>query len=109
YTLATSLLTPSHTTSPLPPYTTLFRSWTVSRSRQGVDQENKILANQSTINWNIHTGVIEHAVVAGVELIQEQQHSKARSAQIPRSEEHTSELQSRFELVCRLLLDKQKR
>src|SRR5699024_12162765 len=26
---------------------------------------------------------------------------------IKRSEEHTSELQSRFELVCRLLLDKQ--
>src|SRR5699024_12792075 len=26
-----------------------------------------------------------------------------------RSEEHTSELQSRFELVCRLLLDKKKR
>src|SRR5699024_11801739 len=25
---------------------------------------------------------------------------------IPRSEEHTSELQSRFELVCRLLLEK---
>src|SRR5699024_12766141 len=26
----------------------------------------------------------------------------------PRSEEHTSELQSRFDLVCRLLLEKQK-
>lgn len=58
-------------------------NWTVSRSRQGVDQENKILANQSTLNWNIQTGVIEHAVVAGVELIQEQQYSKTQSAQIP--------------------------
>src|SRR5699024_11343905 len=28
------------------------------------------------------------------------------SAQILRSEEHTSELQSRFDLVCRLLLEK---
>src|SRR5207249_5266866 len=27
----------------------------------------------------------------------------------PRSEEHTSELQSRFDLVCRLLLEKKKR
>src|SRR5699024_11754122 len=27
---------------------------------------------------------------------------------VPRSEEHTSELQSRFELVCRLLLEKKK-
>src|SRR5207249_11070068 len=30
-------------------------------------------------------------------------------AQIERSEEHTSELQSRFDLVCRLLLEKKKR
>src|SRR5207249_12212577 len=28
--------------------------------------------------------------------------------EVPRSEEHTSELQSRFELVCRLLLEKKK-
>src|SRR5699024_12149794 len=28
--------------------------------------------------------------------------------EIPRSEEHTSELQSRFDLVCRLLLEKKK-
>src|SRR5699024_12236978 len=30
------------------------------------------------------------------------------SGQHPRSEEHTSELQSRFDLVCRLLLEKKK-
>src|SRR3989449_1633388 len=29
-------------------------------------------------------------------------------AQLPRSEEHTSELQSRLHLVCRLLLEKKK-
>src|SRR5699024_11319343 len=28
-----------------------------------------------------------------------------RRTQVPRSEEHTSELQSRFDLVCRLLLE----
>src|SRR5699024_11506062 len=28
---------------------------------------------------------------------------------VPRSEEHTSELQSRFDLVCRLLLEKKKK
>src|SRR5207249_11124057 len=32
-----------------------------------------------------------------------------RSARVTRSEEHTSELQSRFDLVCRLLLEKKKR
>src|SRR5206468_5485700 len=34
--------------------------------------------------------------------------SKAAYAFLPRSEEHTSELQSRSELVCRLLLEKKK-
>src|SRR5207249_11856894 len=33
---------------------------------------------------------------------------KAPGAPVPRSEEHTSELQSRFDLVCRLLLEKKK-
>src|SRR5207249_10208604 len=31
------------------------------------------------------------------------------SPETPRSEEHTSELQSRFDLVCRLLLEKKKK
>src|SRR6266704_6218708 len=32
-----------------------------------------------------------------------------RASRRPRSEEHTSELQSRFDLVCRLLLEKKKK
>src|SRR2546430_4738353 len=32
-----------------------------------------------------------------------------RSAKVPRSEEHTSELQSQSNLVCRLLLEKKKK
>src|SRR5207249_8128896 len=35
-------------------------------------------------------------------------HSSGSSASPTRSEEHTSELQSRFDLVCRLLLEKKK-
>src|SRR2546422_5958397 len=35
--------------------------------------------------------------------------SSARSASHTRSEEHTSELQSRLHLVCRLLLEKKKK
>src|SRR5206468_12041910 len=34
---------------------------------------------------------------------------RTRSASRPRSEEHTSELQSRSDLVCRLLLEKKKK
>src|SRR5689334_24056500 len=35
-------------------------------------------------------------------------HHLARAHQLGRSEEHTSELQSQFHLVCRLLLEKKK-
>src|SRR5438132_4975503 len=35
-------------------------------------------------------------------------HSAARPGDCPRSEEHTSELQSHSDLVCRLLLEKKK-
>ena len=36
-------------------------------------------------------------------------HCRVRKDYAPRSEEHTSELQSHHELVCRLLLEKQKK
>src|SRR2546422_7037111 len=34
--------------------------------------------------------------------------ARSRGCRLPRSEEHTSELQSRLHLVCRLLLEKKK-
>src|SRR5689334_23496582 len=36
-------------------------------------------------------------------------HQNADHVELPRSEEHTSELQSQFHLVCRLLLEKKKK
>src|SRR5437868_15415135 len=54
----------------------------------------------------------------GFGLRRRRRHSKAESIQarhrqtgrvLVRSEEHTSELQSRFDLVCRLLLEKKKK
>src|SRR5699024_12711474 len=44
-----------------------------------------------------YTGILGGGGAAG---------SYIKNYQIPRSEEHTSELQSRFDLVCRLLLEK---
>src|SRR5437868_9644375 len=38
-----------------------------------------------------------------------ERHVEVVHPQRPRSEEHTSELQSRFDLVCRLLLEKKKK
>ncbi|MEG0745530.1 MAG: catecholate siderophore receptor Fiu [Acinetobacter sp.] len=58
-------------------------SWSVNRTRQGLDQTNKILANQSTFNINVKTGIIEHNIVAGLELLQEEQSNKTRSTQTP--------------------------
>src|SRR2546428_4211451 len=73
--------------STLFPYTTLFRSATPATSkvdRQGVGRrwiDRLDFVTQSTINF----------------------------ASQSRSEEHTSELQSRSDLVCRLLLEKKKK
>ncbi|KKW81152.1 TonB-dependent receptor [Acinetobacter sp. AG1] len=57
--------------------------WTVARSHQGVDQENKILANVSALNINFKTGAVEHDLVAGLEFLQEQQISRTLSTQKP--------------------------
>src|SRR5437868_8763787 len=47
---------------------------------------------------------------AGTELCRDQERSCAwQWGSVLRSEEHTSELQSRFDLVCRLLLEKKKK
>ena len=59
------------------------KDWEVNRSRQGIDQENKILANQTTLNLDLTTGAIEHDVVAGLEFLKEQQHTKTMATQMP--------------------------
>src|SRR2546429_5509020 len=66
-----------------PPRSTLFPYTTLFRSLQ--DQQE---------------GVREHATGGG--------HASERESAMMRSEEHTSELQSRLHLVCRLLLEKKK-
>ncbi|MDR7017408.1 catecholate siderophore receptor Fiu [Acinetobacter sp. 3657] len=58
-------------------------TWTIARSHQGVDQENKILANLSVLSFNFKTGAVEHDLVAGLEFLQEQQISRTLATQIP--------------------------
>src|SRR5690242_21281461 len=70
-----------------PPRSTLFPYTTLFRSHDGVDQ--------------IGAGRHERFVVAWDKF-------NARTAE-KRSEEHTSELQSHVNLVCRLLLEKKKK
>src|SRR5699024_12252390 len=71
------------------PYTTLFRSHEFGHF---------LLAKASGIKVN------EFAIGMGPAIFKKQGEETLYS----RSEEHTSELQSRFDLVCRLLLEKKK-
>src|SRR3712207_7424524 len=79
--------------STLFPYTTLFRS--------SVEQRRPWAAARAA-NWSAAAS----SAIAGIRLAAEWQ---TDSSWLPsRSEEHTSELQSRQYLVCRLLLEKKK-
>src|SRR5438874_5164134 len=80
--------------STLFPYTTLFRS--VLR-RTGQDRSDQ---DESGQDHRCHRQ--NHTVVVPV-------HWTSAFALNTRSEEHTSELQSRRDLVCRLLLEKKKK
>src|SRR5690242_21344424 len=78
--------------STLFPYTTLFRSvFTAADSG----------ANGHTITWQAASGA--HPVLSGGKSI------TGWAVSDSRSEEHTSELQSHVNLVCRLLLEKKKK
>src|SRR5437588_9712319 len=82
------------TRSTLFPYTTLFRSKAGSWGPKTVE---KILRVQ------------ERAQSLGVPLAYLVDSAGARITEQVRSEEHTSELQSHSDLVCRLLLEKKKK
>src|SRR5437868_13281516 len=78
--------------STLFPYTTLFRSWLCRESPTAQPPRSDVITRNGVI-----------CMCARL----------CKRAPTPdhngdRSEEHTSELQSRFELVCRLLLEKKK-
>lgn len=48
-------------------------TWTVSRSRQGKDQLNEVLTNQTNLTSRFNTGSIGHSVSTGIEFIYERQ------------------------------------
>src|SRR3712207_7181624 len=83
--------------STLFPYTTLFRSATTATLRTPAEASSGVGVRAQKDAW---TEFLDHAA-----------HSLGASLTelaFPRSEEHTSELQSRQYLVCRLLLEKKK-
>src|SRR5690349_24194602 len=79
--------------STLFPYTTLFRSQTLGRM-------NTLIR---------HVALYDHSVMVDRQMAEAQltaTKGELETAQARRSEEHTSELQSRRDLVCRHLLEK---
>src|SRR5207253_9638171 len=102
-----------HTTPPTPistlfPYTTLFRSHSTCRRRH---------LSRASCGLQSHAGMARRPVRLDRSLPGGLSAKKGpRKGRVPggrrtpsRSEEHTSELQSRGHLVCRLLLEKKKR
>src|SRR2546422_1359143 len=88
--------------STLFPYTTLFRSHaaTVMDARERVDE---LVERDAREEEELHDEEPAQRVAP------EAHEDVLQLAQEGRSEEHTSELQSRLHLVCRLLLEKKKK
>src|SRR3712207_8959926 len=86
-----------------PPRSTLCRYTTLFRSDLEQDAGAKRLAAMDRYHRRAPVGVLEEDMAAAASL-----DGEAAPPQRARSEEHTSELQSRQYLVCRLLLEKKK-
>src|SRR3989449_1447734 len=84
--------------STLFPYTTLFRSLGVEDNGVGFTPQS--LSGLRSLGL---VGIRERALACGGTLLIRGEPGQGRS------EEHTSELQSRLHLVCRLLLEKKKK
>src|SRR2546430_7077818 len=86
--------------STLFPYTTLFRSIRGRREQRGLDERRHALEHRLVLRkpLGVAPGELRHLTP----------HELLVGAEQQRSEEHTSELQSQSNLVCRLLLEKKK-
>src|SRR5205807_9332262 len=97
---------PPPPTSPLFPYTTLFRSLFAARRGevlQGLLGDRQHAAGAA--------GAVIEEIGSRLDPVGDRQHHEPRHQLdgVARSEEHTSELQSPCNLVCRLLLEKKKK
>src|SRR5207248_9609961 len=84
-----------------PPSSTLFPYTTLFRSRTGT-------AAWFGFNWILPLGTLKTRVILPLYPLFPMQNSHTNYRKDYRSEEHTSELQSPYDLVCRLLLEKKK-
>src|SRR2546427_3195146 len=104
-----------------PPRSTLFPYTTLFRSLGGC--AHGVLGSDRTIGFDLHHQLVEvgalfnagrfdgvaHALDGRERSVQHNAADRLRGLVESRSEEHTSELQSQSNLVCRLLLEKKKK
>src|SRR2546430_4959364 len=90
--------------SPLFPYTTLFRSMPRSSVLKGAAE-----TRATTASVQDYLGAIYDLASSSGKPVIGARLAKHMGISAPRSEEHTSELQSQSNLVCRLLLEKKKK
>src|SRR3712207_7233867 len=93
--------------STLFPYTTLFRSGRQPWIVYGILRTADAVSPAPGLYLGFYAVVVIYVLLTGLTVFVLRR--LAGSADTPRSEEHTSELQSRQYLVCRLLLEKKKR
>src|SRR5687768_17899628 len=91
--------------STLFPYTTLFRS---IRRLDGLDVTGFLLAGTFEKTRGFRESVRQQQIERVLRIGGTERTPVVKLHPIARSEEHTSELQSRLHLVCRLLLEKKK-
>src|SRR5256885_3799116 len=92
--------------STLFPYTTLFRSSIDPAKPLLLHAENEDTRDSGFYRDKINGGLPEKLIMGAKDY---NNPTKAKDSDVLRSEEHTSELQSPCNLVCRLLLEKKKR
>src|SRR5699024_12646630 len=95
---------PLHLRSTLFPYTTLFRS--ESWRKMKINFNNNILYKKTSWVCDLQFAKQKTSPYICKYEKETQRHETTGHCYPARSEEHTSELQSRFDLVCRLLLEK---
>src|SRR5699024_12108020 len=110
---------PTPPRSTLLPYTTLFRSGIYANDGGGMNGHAETVLEERGIEIEVNhvakSVTPELIAWADIILTMTSSHKMLLNTQFPygadkiftRSEEHTSELQSRFDLVCRLLLEKE--
>src|SRR5687768_18324495 len=100
------LLRPPRST--LFPYTTLFRSIDERNADVTIGNDGRPVVNQTAVDAKTAVSRAQGTHPSSKITVELAQDGIKRNSQW-RSEEHTSELQSRLHLVCRLLLEKKKK